>query len=152
VKNLLNFSRRSSIESAEKINTSINEVIRKILSLVQHDFEMKGVRVHLDLDSKVPPAYVNENEIAQVILNLANNAADSMPAGGDLHVSTRYDEIAARLCITVHDTGCGIKAFGRAFSNPSSPPRKSARALVSVFLSATISSRTTLVQSTSIAL
>jgi signal transduction histidine kinase len=113
VKNLLNFSRRSSIESTEKINTSINEIIRKILSLIQHDFEMKGVRLHLDLDARAPHAYVNENEIAQVILNLANNAADSMPDGGDLHVSTRYDEIAERLCITVHDTGCGITESDR---------------------------------------
>ena len=37
------------------------------------------------MDPKIPAASVNENEIAQVILNLANNAADSMPSGGDLH-------------------------------------------------------------------
>jgi two-component system NtrC family sensor kinase len=110
VKNLLNFSRRSS---TEKVNSSINEIIRKILSLVQHDFEMKGVRVHLDLDEGLPIARVNENEIAQVILNLANNAADSMPAGGELHVSTRYDEDAERIGITVNDTGCGIKESDR---------------------------------------
>src|SRR6185436_9928872 len=47
VKNLLNFSRRSS---TEKINSSVNDIIRKIISLVEHDFELKGVQVHLDLD------------------------------------------------------------------------------------------------------
>jgi signal transduction histidine kinase len=110
VKNLLNFSRRSS---TEKINTSINEIIRKILSLVEHDFVMKGVRVHLDLDANSPDARVNENEIAQVILNLANNAGDSMPTGGELTVSTRYDDLTERICITVRDTGCGIKESDR---------------------------------------
>jgi signal transduction histidine kinase len=113
VKNLLDFSRRSSTEATEKTNASINEIIAKILSIIEHDFELKGVRVHLDLDSKVPNALVNENEIAQVILNLANNAADSMPAGGDLHVSTGYDESAGRICIRVHDSGCGIKESDR---------------------------------------
>jgi signal transduction histidine kinase len=110
VKNLLNFSRRSSVE---KTNVSINEIIRKILSLIQHDFELKRVQVHLDLDPNVPNSRVNENEIAQVVLNLANNAADSMPAGGDLRVSTEYDEVADRICITMNDTGCGIKESDR---------------------------------------
>ncbi len=110
VKNLLNFSRRSS---PEKMNAGVNEVIRKILSLVEHDFEMKGVRLRLDLDPTIPLARVNENEIAQVVLNLANNAADSMPAGGDLHVSTRYSQESERICIAVDDTGCGIKESDR---------------------------------------
>src|SRR5207253_3600477 len=64
VKNLLNFSRRSS---TQKTDAGINDIIRKILSLVEHDFEMKGVHVQMDLDSKVPHTRVNENEIAQVI-------------------------------------------------------------------------------------
>jgi two-component system NtrC family sensor kinase len=110
VKNLLNFSRRSS---AQKVNADINDIIRKILSLVQHDFELKGVRLHLDLGAQIPTARVNENEIAQVILNLANNAADSMPGGGEVRVSTRYDEATDRICIAVHDTGCGIKETDR---------------------------------------
>src|SRR5262249_37824776 len=83
VKNLLNFSRRSS---TEKKNASINDIIRKILSLIQHDFEMKGVHLQFSLDPNIPLARVNENEIAQVILNLSNNAADSMPEGGDLQI------------------------------------------------------------------
>src|SRR5205807_2255515 len=43
VKNLLNFSRRSS---PEKVNAGINEIVVKILSLIEHDCEMKGVQVH----------------------------------------------------------------------------------------------------------
>src|SRR5215475_13488031 len=89
VKNLLNFSRRSS---SEKANSDINDIVLKILSLIEHDFEMKGVRVHTEFDANLPRVRVNENEIAQVVLNLANNAADSMPSGGDLRVSTHYDE------------------------------------------------------------
>src|SRR5262249_11739260 len=113
VKNLLNFSRRSSPEGAGKTTADINDIIRKILSLVEHDFEMKGVRLNLDLDRQVPAVRVNENEIAQVILNLANNAADSMAAGGKLDISTKYNRATDRICIVVHDTGCGINESDR---------------------------------------
>lgn len=110
VKNLLNFSRRST---TLKIKADANEIIRKILSLVEHDFEMKGVTVHMELDGKLPQTLVNENEIAQVILNLANNAADSMPTGGDLYVSTRYNEQSDEIQIAVRDTGYGIQESDR---------------------------------------
>jgi two-component system NtrC family sensor kinase len=112
VKNLLNFARRSP-ERAEKIHSDLNDIIKKILSLVEHDFEMKGVHVNLELDPNVPALLVNENEIAQLILNLANNAADSMPSGGELSVSTHYEELSERVSITVNDTGCGIKDSDR---------------------------------------
>jgi two-component system NtrC family sensor kinase len=110
VKNLLNFARRSS---TEKINADINDIIRKILWLVEHDFEMKGVHVHVQLDPNVPLTRVNENEVAQVVLNLANNAADSMPGGGDLYISTSYSEDSGTIDIDVRDTGCGIKESDR---------------------------------------
>ena len=110
VKNLLNFSRRSAIGKAD---ADINDIVRKIISLVEHDFELKGVRVHTTLDPRLPRTKANENEIAQVILNLANNAADSMPEGGDLYVSTNYNEDSDRIRVDVHDTGCGIKESDR---------------------------------------
>jgi len=110
VKNLLNFSRRST---TEKSPADINGIVRKILSLVEHDSEMKRVRIHTYLDQKLPKTKVNENEIAQVVLNLANNAVDSMPDGGDLCVRTSYDEESDRVCIEVHDTGVGINESDR---------------------------------------
>jgi two-component system NtrC family sensor kinase len=61
----------------------------------------------------MPRARVNENEIAQVVLNLANNAADSMPSGGDLRVSTQYEGGSGRICLAVSDTGCGIRESDR---------------------------------------
>lgn len=110
VKNLLNFSRRST---AERTGADLNAIVRKILSLIEHDFEMKRIRIHMILDPSLPKAKVNENEIAQVILNLSNNAADSMTEGGDLHVSTRYDASSDRIEIALSDTGSGIKESDR---------------------------------------
>ena len=110
VKNLLNFSRRST---TGKTKGDINDIVRRILSLIEHDFEMKGMRVHIDLDARVPSLFANDNEIAQVVLNLANNAADSMPDGGDLYISTRYNESSDEIEIVVRDTGHGITEADR---------------------------------------
>ncbi|PYS22756.1 MAG: hypothetical protein DMG11_26345 [Acidobacteria bacterium] len=97
----------------EKADADVNDIVRKIISLIEHDFEMKRVRIHMDLDPVLPRTKANENEIAQVILNLAHNAADSMPEGGDLYVSTTYSENTDQIRIDVHDTGCGIKESDR---------------------------------------
>ena len=110
VKNLLNFSRRST---TEKSDASVNAIVGKILSLVEHDFEMKGVRIRTSLDSSLPPTKVNENEIAQVVLNLASNAVDSMPTGGELHIRTFHEGDSDRVCIEVSDTGIGINETDR---------------------------------------
>ena len=110
VKNLLNFSRRST---TEKTLADINAIVRKILSLVEHDFALKHVHIHATLATNLPKARVNENEIAQVVLNLANNAVDSMPEGGDLHIRTVYEEATDRVCIEVSDTGFGISETDR---------------------------------------
>jgi two-component system, NtrC family, sensor kinase len=110
VKNLLNFSRRSTTEKSE---ASVNAIVRKILSLVEHDFEMKRVHISTALDPGLPNAKVNENEIAQVVLNLANNAVDSMQSGGELHVRTVHEESSDRICIEISDTGVGISESDR---------------------------------------
>ncbi len=110
VKNLLNFSRRST---TEKSQADINGIVRKILSLVEHDFGLKRVHIYTTLAPHLPKAKVNENEIAQVVLNLANNAVDSMPEGGDLHVRTVYEPDTDRVCIEVLDTGFGISESDR---------------------------------------
>ena len=110
VKNLLNFSRRST---TEKALADINGIVRKILSLVEHDFALKRVHIHTTLAAGLPKSRVNENEIAQVVLNLASNAVDSMPDGGDLHIRTLYQESTDRVCIEVSDTGLGISESDR---------------------------------------
>jgi signal transduction histidine kinase len=110
VKNLLNFSRRST---TEKTSSDINAIVGKIVSLVEHDFGMKNVRVRMELDSNLPKVRVNENEIAQVVLNLANNAVDSMPDGGELTIRTFYEEESDRIRVEVHDTGFGISESDR---------------------------------------
>jgi len=51
---------------------------------------------------------VDAAQIRGIINNLAVNAADAMPGGGTLTITTGRDETTGMVVITVEDTGIGI--------------------------------------------
>jgi signal transduction histidine kinase len=60
------------------------------------------------------PVMIDQGQIEQVILNLALNARDAMPAGGRLRIECANQPAASsaadRVIMRVTDTGCGIAA------------------------------------------
>jgi PAS domain S-box-containing protein len=116
---LLLFSRKEVLQPRDlDLNASINEMtkmLRRILGeniQLQFKFAMQDVFVHADAGM-----------MDQVLLNLAVNARDAMPKGGQLVIETSavdLDEAAAAqmpharpgsfVCLSVSDTGCGISA------------------------------------------
>jgi signal transduction histidine kinase len=54
----------------------------------------------------MPNIHATQGDLEQLILNLATNAKDAMPAGGVL--SIRTERVDDKLVITIRDTGCGI--------------------------------------------
>jgi signal transduction histidine kinase len=102
-KSLLSFARRAP---QERGLVSLNDVVATMLVLVERQYERQGVRVHRDLAPSLPPVLGQANALQQVILNLVTNAAQAMPTGGDLTISTRLDD--GRVRVVVADTGAGI--------------------------------------------
>ena len=100
---LLSFARQAPQER-ELVN--LNDVVLAVLVLVERQYERQGVRVHRELGGSLPPVLGQANALQQVILNLVTNAAQAMPTGGDLTISTRLD--AGRIRLVVADTGTGI--------------------------------------------
>lgn len=85
---------------------NINHIVTTLLPLLQADAARydKNVKVVL---SEVPELLVCEEEIRQVILNLARNGLEAMPRGGYLTIKTFNEGNEAVLA--VQDQGMGIE-------------------------------------------
>jgi PAS domain S-box-containing protein len=102
---LLNFSRTSTTEFRE---TSLNQVIRDTLSLLEHQFKTAQVTVDLALCEPLPSIQGNPGKLQQVFLNLLLNAKEAMPSGGQLRVATEVNQHDNCVAALVADSGSGI--------------------------------------------
>ena len=105
VDSLLGFSRRSEGVISR---TDLNGLIRESLSLVENDLTLKGIKLEIDYPDSGTIVCVDNNQIQQVLLNLAANAADAMPDGGRLCIATRLLPDESSVEIRVTDDGCGM--------------------------------------------
>ena len=65
-----------------------------------------GIRIILALDKDVPEIDADQSQIYQVLVNLAVNAMQAMPKGGELTISTKLKQ--SFVSLTVTDTGIGM--------------------------------------------
>ncbi len=64
------------------------------------------IRLVIQLDPSWGTVRADRALIQQVLVNLASNARDAMPAGGEFAIGTRPEE--GWIVLTVSDTGCGM--------------------------------------------
>ena len=83
----------------------LNEIVRTTRHLLAETLD-RTIRLELDLDENLPPIRADENQITQMLINLAINARDEMPDGGRITFRTRSK--ARQVLLTVADTGGGI--------------------------------------------
>jgi two-component system, NtrC family, sensor kinase len=107
VKNLLTFSRTTPMNLQP---TNLNQVIERSLRLVQHQFDLAGVHVQLQLDPDLPLVVCDGAQIEQVLIALVMNAMDAMPQGGNLWLTSRYAGEENSVRLVVRDDGAGIPA------------------------------------------
>jgi two-component system, NtrC family, sensor kinase len=107
VKNLLSFSRQSPMNVQP---TDVNRLIEQCLLLVHHNLENAGIEVHSSLAADLPRLQCDPSQIEQVLLALIVNAADAMPKGGNLWLSSQLSEDRQHVALSVRDDGCGIPA------------------------------------------
>ncbi|RVA04452.1 PAS domain-containing sensor histidine kinase, partial [Mesorhizobium sp. M7A.F.Ca.US.002.01.1.1] len=117
VRQLLAFSRKQTLRPEVLNLTDVLADLRMLLArLVGNDIKLK-----VDHGRDLWPVKVDIGQFEQVVVNLAVNARDAMPAGGDLTVRTRnvtaeeckafsYRELAPAdyVVVEVEDTGSGI--------------------------------------------
>lgn len=89
-----------------KKQENLNAVIRSLMPLVQANAMIVDQYINLDLNP-IPDLLLDSKEISQLILNLVNNALESMPAGGEVTVRTYVDQTG--VVLSVQDQGHGIE-------------------------------------------
>jgi two-component system NtrC family sensor kinase len=87
----------------------VNEVVENVLKLAAKKMQHSGVAVSADL-GELPPAELVQDQIAQVFLNLAINATEAMPGGGELSVQTMLSDDGESVLVKFSDGGEGMSA------------------------------------------
>jgi two-component system, NtrC family, sensor kinase len=107
VKNLLTFSRTAPMNPEP---TDLNQVVDRLVRLVQHELELTGIQLQRDRQDDLPRISCDPAQIEQVLLALVMNAIDAMPRGGNLWIRTHAVTEAAAIELEIRDDGCGIPA------------------------------------------
>jgi signal transduction histidine kinase/CheY-like chemotaxis protein len=97
---LLAFSRRQPLEpQIVEVNSIITNLERSLLRLIGENI---SVVCHLHHEKEGAHVKVDRNQIAQIILNLAVNARDAMPKGGELTLETAIVDLTTENAPTFH--------------------------------------------------
>lgn len=116
VRQLLAFGRKQTLQpNPVVLNKVVKEFTKSLGSLIGEDIEIK-----LELDPDLGVCFVDQNQITQVLMNLAVNSRDAMPDGGKLFISTSNVKIepgakkhkaqpkGAYIQLSVRDNGVGM--------------------------------------------
>ena len=103
ISGLLNFSRQGQLLLKKQ---SIPVILEKMTKAVRQLPQFHNIDIRLYIQPDLPEISVDGDQMYQVFLNLALNAADAMPDGGDLMIRVLTE--GDRLKIYFEDTGIGI--------------------------------------------
>jgi signal transduction histidine kinase len=96
--------------------THIEDVVRLILRLLQHDLTVHEVAVTTEFEGTLPDVHLDSTQIQQVLLNLVKNAVDAMhsvpPEARRLRL-TAISNGQSRVLLSVEDSGPGIPVEDR---------------------------------------
>lgn len=144
---LLAYSRKQVLRPEE---LDINEVVKNVTKMLRRLIH-ENIQLNTVLDPKIGCVKADPAQLEQVIINLAINARDSMPGGGNLTIETQnlvLDESYCKLrpevvpgeyvMLAVTDTGCGIdekiqKQIFEPFFTTKEPGKGTGLGLATVF-------------------
>ncbi|WP_370675486.1 ATP-binding protein [Pleomorphomonas sp. PLEO] len=85
----------------------LNDVVRECAALMQPQANRERIIIRTSLSSSLPPVVADNRSLRQITLNLLSNAVKFNSAGGQVIVSTLYEE-SGEVVLRVRDTGQGM--------------------------------------------
>jgi len=105
IENLLRFARQ---EKAIQKPTDVNAFVEDAIQIVNHQLELKRVKIEKDLEKDLPSILANANQLQQVLMNLVLNAQQSLAGKpGIVKIATRKKDDDG-IVIEVSDNGPGM--------------------------------------------
>ncbi len=101
--NFLDFARP---QTPKRVPTTPSQLLESVSKLAADMAKMSGVHVHVESSAGVPVVSVDAEQMKQVLLNLAINAIQAMPDGGQ--VLLRAVRKPESVVLEVQDEGVGI--------------------------------------------
>ena len=112
---LLEFARPLNVQQR---TIDIVEVLRHSIEMIRKQAVSQGISIDTrDLPDEPVYAYIDQDRIGQVLLNIYLNAVEAMENGGVLKVWIEHDEVNENIVLKASDTGYGIPGqdVGRVF-------------------------------------
>jgi signal transduction histidine kinase len=85
----------------------LGPLLEQTAELFRLDLARRRIAVRVHVTPRVAPVRADADQLAQLLVNLMNNAADAMPDGGTITLRARLDP-RGRSMIQVEDTGSGM--------------------------------------------
>jgi len=92
---------------AARLPVDVNALLREVTTLVQADWQSKGVTLTLREAPDLPEIRGDEDLLRRAFMNLIVNACEAMPRGGTVTITSEV-EIGSYLKVTISDPGVGI--------------------------------------------
>ncbi|MEO0282629.1 MAG: ATP-binding protein [candidate division WOR-3 bacterium] len=104
VKNLLLFARK---RGGHFVNTHLHQIIENSIILVEHEMELKGIKIEKELNLEDDSIICDINELQHSLIAILVNSIEAINEEGIIRVSTKEIE-KDKVLIEIEDTGCGI--------------------------------------------
>jgi two-component system NtrC family sensor kinase len=105
VRRLLGFARR---RPPTKRPTDLNEIVERVVHSLERQKTFASTILRTQPARGLPTAMLDGNQIHQVLANLLLNAAQAMPEGGIVTVTTETSDDRKTVYLHVSDTGTGV--------------------------------------------
>ncbi len=77
----------------KKVPVDINEEVRNAAEVLGQTIP-RMIKITLRLKESIPPILADPVHLEQIVFNLAGNAVDAMPDGGEIEISTDEMDLA----------------------------------------------------------